>query len=152
MLDKQVLEHEQVAMRERNGGRRQREFDYAAIAQYRREHPELSQYEVGERMGCSQSTVSWALKLERNPTLLERKEAALNTKLLAVEEEMLADPLRAAHLEVLEAQQATKRKRGRPFKVRNVVCHCGGQHRILPPDPVLEAWYARYKASEPDLS
>ena len=34
------------------------------------------------------------------------------------------------------------------YKLRNVVCHCGGQRRIVPPDTVLEAWYyslPRYK-------
>ena len=79
--------------------------------------------------------------------------AKLNAKLLAVERELAADPLRTHFLEVMEARKSAKPKRRRPFKYRGpVVCHCGGAHRILPPDRVLEEWYARYKASANDLS
>jgi hypothetical protein len=38
-----------------------------------------------------------------------------------------------------------------PLQEEPSICECGGRHQYLPPDPVLEAWYARYKAAHPDL-
>jgi hypothetical protein len=35
-----------------------------------------------------------------------------------------------------------------PLETRNVVCQCGGAHKHLPPDPILERAFARLRLTQ----
>jgi hypothetical protein len=97
----------------------------------------------------------------KQPTPAERlvvnvataRAARLQQRLEAAEREWCENPVQyrlEVQMEMIRASSNIPRSsRHIPLKTTDVICYCGGEHKYLPPDPILEAWWLRTQMKQP---
>ena len=117
------------------------------------------------RMDAVQITPAWRLKKQwqkQREWLLKNyqsKEVARLKELWAAgwEQERVDSREHSERMKKWWTDRKARRARLRaslpPLQAEPTICQCGGKHEYLSPDPILEAWYIRYKKMKnPSLS